>query len=148
MVPFNPLLAAVLVGAATLAASAHAGNRLQAGDLVINLGVVPARDVAADAMERLVHGPSLDRGGQHVLVSVAHAATGAPSAVGDMWLRVRDPRGRVEEKRLDVDAHHGHPDYSGIFTFGWTGDYRMDVRIERPSAPPLHATFSWRHAVR
>ena len=148
MTPSTIRLAIALL-AALGATAAVAEHSKRVGDSIVHIGVVPARDLAADPGERAQHGDALRYGGQHVVVSLADATTGQPAIDAEVWLRVQDPKGRVEERRLVPGTANGTPDYSGVFAFGWSGSYRLQVRTAPTSAKPaLLADFAWTHVVR
>jgi hypothetical protein len=50
----------------------------------------------------------------------------------------------VQRRTLEHGAPGGMPDYSGLFRFGWSGDYRMKVDVSRAGEPPVAAVFRWR----
>lgn len=139
-----------LAGAALLLAGpAIAEHRKLVGDTVINIGIVPARALQDDVAERQQHGPALDGSGrQHLVVSTADAVTGRPVPAGEVVVRVQDPKGRIEERKLVAAAQNGVPEYSGVFRFGWSGTYHLQVRVSPPEpATPTVADFAWTHAI-
>lgn len=135
--------AALMLGSPVLAE-----HRKLVGDTLINIGVVPARALAANGAERDIHGTALDGSGQqHVVVSMADAATGLPVPAAEVVLRVQDPKGRVEQRQLVPAKQNGVPDYSGVFRFGWSGTYHLQVRVALPPAPERVAEFEWTHTI-
>jgi hypothetical protein len=41
----------------------------------------------------------------------------------------------------------GLPDYSELFTFGWSGEYKIRVVVKRPGVAPIETGFTVHHAV-
>jgi hypothetical protein len=139
-----------LAGAALLLAGpALAEHRKLVGDTVINIGVVPARTLLDDVAERQQHGSALEGSGrQHLVVSPVDVGTGRPVPAAEVVVRVQDPKGRVEERKLVPAAQNGVPEYSGVFRFGWSGTYRLQVRVSPPAPAALTvADFAWTHAI-
>ena len=52
-----------------------------------------------------------------------------------------------ETKPLLHTQSGGLPDYSELFTFGWSGEYKVRVIIKRPGAAPIETLFTVHHAV-
>ena len=130
-------------------AGAHAEHTRQVGDVVVNIGVVSARALADDPAERASHGDALLGSAQHVVVSLADATGRKSAPAAAVAVRVVDPKGRIEERQLVAGAPYGVPDYSGLFRFGWSGPYRLEVRVvPEGSKPPVVADFTWTHHVR
>jgi hypothetical protein len=146
----NFLHSIALAGAALLLAGpAFAEHRKLVGDTVINIGIVPAHTLLDDVAERQQHGSALDGSGrQHLVVSAADVVTGRPVSASEVVVRVQDPKGRIEERKLVAAAQNGIPEHSGVFRFGWSGTYRLQVRVSPPEpATPTVADFAWTHAI-
>lgn len=136
---------AVLVFAALLSAPAVAEHRKVVDGVAINIGVTPAAQLLrADAYERATHRDAATNATHHVVVGVADAKTGEPIGDARVTLDLVDPRGGTQSRTLGAGNPGGFPDYSGLFRFGWAGDYRMQVKVERAGAAPVQATFGWR----
>ena len=134
-------LLALALAAAMPAAADH---RKTLGGIEINIGVVPAAALLrVDAQERSIHAAAPTTATHHVVVGVSDARTGERIAGARVTLDVEDPRGGLQSAQLDAAALRGYPDYSGLFRFGWSGPYRLHVRVVRPDAAPVSATFNW-----
>lgn len=116
--------------------------------MVINIGVVPASKAAKFPSETEKHGATYTSGAQHILVSLSDAKTGGHIADARVTLDLRDPKGKSQKKLLVAGSTAGIPDYSEIFDFGWSGQYRIRVTIERQSGKrPVTANLKWQHVV-
>lgn len=137
--------AALFVAAALLAGTATAEHRKVVDGLEINIGVVPAAQLLkVDAYERSMHPSAAIDATHHVVVSVADARTGAPVGDARVMLELVDPHGGVQRLPLERGEAAGLPDYSGLFRFGWSGDYKLKISVARAGAMPVTSVFSWR----
>lgn len=128
--------------------SAWAEHQKAVAGMVINIGVVPASKAAAFPLEAEKHKATHPDGAQHVLVSLSDAKTGDHIGNARVTLDLRDPKGKSQKKLLVVGSTAGIPDYSEIFNFGWSGQYRIRVTIERQDAKrPVTADLKWQHAI-
>jgi hypothetical protein len=95
-----------------------------------------------------VHKGGHGSGMEHLVVSVADAASGTNLAGARIVVEVRDPKGKVQRKPLQAMNTAGYPDYSEVFDFGWTGKYiiRMTI-LPRGAAQPLKVSFVHRHVI-
>jgi len=55
--------------------------------------------------------------------------------------------GRVETKPLLHTQAAGLPDYSELFVFGWSGEYKIRIIVKRPGVAPIETQFVVHHAV-
>ena len=116
--------------------------------MVIDIGVVPASQAATFAGEAEKHGPRHPSGAQHLLVSLSDAKTGAHVTDARVAVEVRDPKGKVQKKDLKPGSTSGAADYSEIFGFGWSGQYRIRVTIQPSDAKKaLRTDFTWTHVI-
>ena len=139
------LRTALLIAAATLiAAPAAAEHRKVVDGLAINIGVVPAAQLLRiDAYERSSHREAAAAATHHVVVGVADAKSGQPIGDARVTLDLVDPRGGTQSRTLTRGDAGGFPDYSALFRFGWSGAYKLRVKVERAGAAPVASTFTW-----
>ena len=145
----NPLLRIAVAGltAGLFAMPSCAEHRKVVDGVAINIGVVPATQLLrADPYERAIHRTAAADATHHVVVAVANAQTG--DAIGDarVTLELVDPRGGTQRKPLVRGEPGGAPDYSEMFRFGWAGEYRLRVTVERAGASPVKTVFGWTQA--
>lgn len=137
--------AAFVAAAAMFAAPVSAQHSKVVDGLVINIGVVPAAQLMrADAYERSMHRDAATAATHHVVVGVAEAKSSAPIGDAHVTLELVDPRGGIQRKVLERGDAGGVPDYSGLFRFGWSGDYKLRVSVARAGAAPVSSTFAWK----
>lgn len=118
------------------------------GGIVVNIGIVPASRAFQSEAERSSHGTKLPSGAQHLTVSLSDAKTGAYIAAADVSAEIKDPKGKIQTKNLLPASTAGAPDYSEIFSFGWSGTYKIRLTITpKGSKKPLKTTFTWVHAI-
>jgi hypothetical protein len=133
--------------AAACAGPAAADHQKVVDGLAINIGVTPAAQLLkADPYERAAHRGAPADATHHVVVGVADARTGAPVGDARVTVELTDPRGRTQSGDLVRGDAGGVPDYSQLFRFGWSGDYRMRVLVQRAGAAPVQSTFRWTEA--
>ena len=85
---------------------------------------------------------------EHLVVSLARAGNGTRIGGAHVIVRVRDPKGHVEVKALQPMITSGVPDYSEVFSFGWTGRYVIEMTIRLQGAvEPLKASFVYQHVI-
>ena len=118
------------------------------GGMVVNIGVVPASQVVGLAGEAETHGSTHSSGSQHLLVSLSDAKSGAQVADAKVSVEIKDPKGNVQKKSLKNGNTNGAADYSEIFGFGWSGNYRIRVIIQPGgSKKALRTDFVWTHVI-
>lgn len=128
--------------------SARAEHQKAADGMVVNLGVVPVPEAMTFPSEAEKHNAAQPSGAQHVLVSLSDAKTGKHISDAKVTLELTDPKGRSQKKLLVAGSTAGFPDYSEIFQFGWSGQYRIRVTIERPGGKrPVRTDFKWTHII-
>jgi hypothetical protein len=116
--------------------------------VVVNFGVMPAEVALRADGHRDMHPPNPPSGSQHLLVTLADQKTQARIGDAAVSIEVTDPRGRVETKPLVHTQAAGFPDYSELFTFGWSGEYRIRVIITLNSgAKPIETRFAVHHSI-
>ena len=116
--------------------------------VVVNFGIVPAAVALRADGHRDMHPPNPPSGSQHLLVTLADEKTQARIGDAAVSIEVTDPHGRVEAKPLLHTQAGGVPDYSELFTFGWSGEYRIRVIIALNSgAKPIETRFTVHHSI-
>ena len=135
--------AALIAAAVLIATPTSAEHRKVVDGIAINIGVVPAAQMRADAYERSMHRETGTSATHHVVVGVADAQSGAPIGDAQVTLELVDPRGGTQRKALERGNAGGFPDYSGLFRFGWSGAYKLRVTVARAGAAPVTSTFAW-----
>ena len=139
---------AALVATALASMPAMAQYAKSVDGLVVNLGIVSAAIALQAEGHRESHPLHPPSGSQHLLVTLNDEKSGKPLGEPEVVCEVTDPHGRVEKKPLLHTQAGGLPDYSELFTFGWTGEYSIRVIITpRPGAKPLEARFTVRHTI-
>lgn len=148
MVPTSKRLAAVSAAAALLVAStALADHRKVVDGIAINIGVTPATQLLrTDPYERAAHRNAPADATHHVVVGVTDAQSGQPIGDARVSVELVDPRARVQTRTLARGDAGGVPDYSELFRFGWAGEYRLAVTVQRADAAPVRSTFRWTQA--
>jgi hypothetical protein len=136
--------AIAVAGAVVWLAPAGAEHRKVVDGVAINIGVVPAAQLLeTDAYERASHRSGPPDTTHHVVVGVSDARSGAPIGDARVTLELTDPRGATQTKPLLRGDAGGVPDYSELLRFGWAGDYRLRVTVQRAGAAPVVSTFRW-----
>jgi hypothetical protein len=136
--------AAILAVMLLMGTPALAEHRKVVDGLEINIGVVPAEQLLrVDAYERAAHREAATNATHHVVVGVADARSGEPIGDARVSVDLVDPRGGTQTRTLARGDADGHPDYSGLFRFGWAGAYKLRVDVERSGAAPVRTTFNW-----
>lgn len=131
-----------------LATGVAAERQKSVGGIVVNIGVVPASKAFQFEAERSIHGKTPPSGAQHLTVSLSDAKTGAYIVAADVSAEIKDPKGKIQKKNLLSANTAGTPDYSEIFSFGWSGTYKIRLTITpKGSKKPLKTTFTWIHAI-
>jgi hypothetical protein len=131
-----------------LATGVAAERQKSVGGMVVNIGVVPASKAFQFEAERSIHGKTPPSGAQHLTVSLSDAKTGAHIATADVSAEIKDPKGKIQKKNLLSASTAGAPDYSEVFSFGWSGTYKIRLTIApKGSKKPLKTTFTWIHAI-
>jgi hypothetical protein len=87
-------------------------------------------------------------GSQHLLITLDDQKTGARIGDAEVVVELTDPRARAQKKTLLHTQAGGFPDYSELFTFGWSGEYSIRVIITRsPGVKPVETRFAVNHQV-
>jgi hypothetical protein len=86
-------------------------------------------------------------GSQHLLVTLDDEKSRARIADAELSVEVTDPHGHVEAKPMLHTQGGGLPDYSELFVFGWSGEYKVRITIKRPGIAPVETRFTVHHAV-
>jgi hypothetical protein len=141
-------LAVGLLGISLTWTSASAQQSSVVGGLIVNFGIVPAEVALGVAGHRESHPAHPPSGSQHLLITLDDEKSGKRVGDAEVVIEVTDPHGRVEKKPLLHTQAGGLPDYSELFTFGWSGEYSIHVIITaRPGAKPLETRFVVNHLV-
>jgi hypothetical protein len=136
-------LAAGLVTCAT-----YAQQSQTVGTYVVNFGIVPAEVALGTAGHREAHPITFPPGSQHLLITLDDAKSGKRVGDAEVVIDVTDPKGRVVSKPLLHTSGGGMPDYSELFTFGWSGRYSIQATITpKPAGKPLVARFTVDHVI-
>ena len=129
--------------AALLSFSAAAQQMKTVQGVVINIGIVAALDAEHTDAQHGVHKGGHGSGMEHIVVALAEEKGGARISDAEVTIEVRDPKGVVQKKPAMAMITAGFPDYSEVFAFGWSGDYRVTVLFKRKDAPkPVQARFT------
>jgi hypothetical protein len=137
------LLAAFALGAALNAAPASAQHAKTLEGIVINIGIVKALMAEHVDAQHGVHKGGHAGGAEHILVSLAQEKGGARIGDAEVFIELRDPKGKVQRKPMLAMTTSGYPDYSEVFDFDWSGRYRLRVSIRRAGmARPVEAAFT------
>lgn len=123
-------------------------HRVSAGGLDIYFGRIGAermRGFPAGSPESKLHGGIPDGSGyHHVNVSVFDAASQAPVAGASVQLDVEQLGMGRERKSLEAVTLAGGPSHGAYLRLAPKGRYTFHVRVSRPGAPPVEATFQER----
>jgi hypothetical protein len=129
--------------AALLSFPAAAQQMKTVQGLVINIGIVAAIDAEHADAQHGVHKGGHGSGMEHITVALAEEKGGARISDAEVTIEVRDPKGVVQKKPAMAMVTSGFPDYSEVFAFGWSGDYRVTVLVKRKdAAKPVQARFT------
>jgi hypothetical protein len=139
--------AIVLLGSVLAALPAAAQQAKPVAGMTVNLGIMPAAVALRADGHRDAHPANPPSGSQHLLITLDDEKSRARIADAEVSVEVTDPRGRVETKPLLHTKGGGLPDYSELFIFGWSGEYKVRVVIERPGAAAIETRFTVHHAV-
>jgi len=116
--------------------------------VVVNFGIVPAAVALRADGHRDMHPPNPPSGSQHLLVTLADEKSQARIGDAAVSIEVTGPRGRIETKPLLHTQAGGLPDYSELFTFAWSGEYKIRVIITLSSgAKPMETRFTVHHSI-
>lgn len=101
--------------------------------LTVRIGLSPARTARQTEPSTATHGqPLVQRGRQHLVVSLADARSGAPIRNAQVTVEVEDPLRNKQRKRLSPMPTAGISDYSEYFRFDMPGRYRIRVTVLQP----------------
>ena len=128
--------------------SATSAQQVTTDGVVVNLGIVPAQEALRADGHRDAHPLHPPPGSQHVLITLEDQNARTRIGDADVAVEVSDPRGHVERKKLLHTQAGGLPDYSELFVFNWSGEYRVRVIVtRRPGDKPIEARYSLHHEV-
>jgi hypothetical protein len=118
------------------------------GGYAIYVGILPAQIVQGhpgEHPERKMHdGAPPGRNQFHVMVALFDAASGARVEDAHVSAKVGEPGLAPVEKRLDSMPIAGAMSYGNYFPMPAPGPYRIDLRIDRPSAGrTVNASFTY-----
>ena len=140
--------AAFVLAAALLSSPAPAQQSKTVTGVTVRFGLVTALEAEHVDAQHGTHKGGHGSGMEHLVVSLADAATGSRIAGARVEVEVRDPRGRVQRKSLQAMITAGVPDYSEVFEFGWSGRYTIRMSILRQGfSRPVRASFTHNHAI-
>jgi hypothetical protein len=136
------ILSAVMA-AVLLSFSAAAQQMKTVQGLVINIGIVAAIEAEHTDAQHGVHKGGHGGGMEHIVVALSEEKGGARISDAAVTIEVRDPKGVVQKKPAMAMVTAGFPDYSEVFQFGWSGEYRVTVLVYRKdAAKPVQARFT------
>jgi hypothetical protein len=141
---------ACAIAAMLLAAAPASADEKIVGDLIVNLGLMPAWQAMQVDGHREAHSHEFTShtGSQHLLIVVADKKTGRRLAGAEVVVEVIDPKGHHEKKALAHTQAAGQPDYSEVFEFGWSGTYSVRVGVvPAAGAKPVNTRFTVHHAI-
>ena len=136
------LLASVL---ASMPAAAQQAKSV--AGVTVNLGLTSAAAALRADGHRDAHPLNPPSGSQHLLITLDDEKTRARISDAEVSIEVIDPRGHAETKPMLHTQGGGLPDYSELFVFGWSGEYKVRVIVKRPGAAPIETAFTVHHAV-
>lgn len=140
--------AALLIGVVLACLPAAAQQTHTVAGMVVNFGVVPAEVALRADGHRDAHPLHPPPGSQHLLVTLDDDKSHQRIGDAEVSVIVTDPHGRVDQKPLLHTQGGGLPDYSELFEFRWSGEYRIRVLITRqPGGKPVEATFTVHHVI-
>jgi hypothetical protein len=132
-----------IAAAVLLSFSATAQQMKTVEGVVINIGIIGAIEAEHTDAQHGVHKGGHGSGMQHITVVLSEEKGGARISDAEVTIEVRDPKGVVQKKPAMAMVTAGFPDYSEVFAFGWSGDYRVTVLIKRKdAAKPVQARFT------
>jgi hypothetical protein len=142
---------AIATGILTLtlvSASAFGQQSKTVSGIVVNFGIMSAEAAVRAEGHREAHPSHFPPGSQHLLITLDDARTGKRIGGAEVTIEVTDPKGRVEKKPLLHTHAGGLPDYSELFEFGWSGEYKIRVTITLlPGTPPIQTQFTVDHRI-
>jgi hypothetical protein len=141
------VMAALLAGSVLVSTPAAAQQAASVAGLDINLGVMPAAVALRADGHRDAHPTNPPSGSQHLLITLDDEKSRARIADAEVSVEVTDPRGHVETKPMLHTQAGGLPDYSELFVFSWSGEYKVRVIVKRPGAAPIETRFTVHHAI-
>lgn len=145
---YRSAIAAGLLGVVLAWTPAFAQQSKTVSGMSINFGIMSAEAALRADGHRDAHPSRFPPGSQHLLVTLDDASTGKRIGDAEVAIEVTDPKGRVEKKPLLHTQAGGLPDYSELFEFGWSGEYKVRVIITpRPGAKPIEAEFIVTHKI-
>ena len=142
------LLPAGLLSIVLVSMPAAAQERKAVDGFIVNLGIVPAEVALGAAGHSEAHPAHPPSGSQHLLITLDDEKSGKRIGDAEVVIEVTDPHHRVQKKPLLRTQGGGLPDYSELFTFGWSGEYSIRVMITpKPGAKPIETRFTFNHTV-
>ena len=144
------VLVATVVAACSSAPESPASDGVRsAGGLVVYLGIVPAaliRGHEAGTIGAMHGNPDSTTQSHHVMVAVFDATSGARITASRVTATLRPADGATSSKLLEPMTINNALTYGNYFTLPDDGTLSsLEVRIERPQAPAIVVTFSFRH---
>lgn len=137
------VLAASLIGM-----PAAAQQTSTVADVTVRFGIVNALEAEHVDAQHGVHKGGHASGMEHLVVTLADARSGSHIGGAKVVVEVRDPKGRVQQKSMQAMITSGYPDYSEVFSFGWSGRYRIRVWfLLKDAVEPLEVRFVHRHII-
>lgn len=141
-------VSAILFAFVCMATTAYAEHQRIVSGIIVNIGVIPVGAALNLPDEAAEHGNRQPRGAQHVVVTLADAKQAIHIADAQVSVEIKDPKGNVEKKTLAPASTSGMPDYSGVFSFGYSGKYAIRmIAVLKGSKRQIKANFTWTHVV-
>ena len=139
---------AFVLAAALLSMPAAAQRTTTVADVTVHFGIVNALEAEHVDAQHGVHKGGHRSGMEHLVVTLADARSGSHIGGAKVFAEVRDPKGEVQKKPLQAMMTSGYPDYSEVFSFGWSGRYRIRVWfLLKDAVEPLEVRFVHRHVI-
>jgi hypothetical protein len=142
------VISAGFLGLALAATPAAAQQVRTVGGLVVNFGLVSSAVALGAAGHSESHPTNPPSGSQHLLITLDDEKTRKRIGDAEVAIEVKDPHGGVVKKPLLHTQAAGLPDYSELFVFGWSGEYKIRVFITpKLGAKPIETVFVVHHTV-
>lgn len=139
---------ASIFAAALLSMPSAAQQTKTVADVTIRYGIVNALEAEHVDAQHGTHRGGHASGMEHLVVTLANAKTGAHIAGAKIVVDLRDSKGRTQSKSLRPMITSGYPDYSEVFSFGWSGRYAIRMKILlRDATKPVETRFTYRHRI-
>ena len=141
-----PVLGAAIC-ALWMALPANAQQERTLNGVILNFGVVPAQVALVADGHREAHPVHPPPGSQHLLVTLDAASTHRRIGDAEVLMDVTDPHGRVERKLLLHTHAGGLADFSELFEFEWSGEYKVHAVITLHDGTSFQTRFTVHHSV-